>query len=99
LGISKGPQFVPVDVRPMPRNRPLPRYPRGLAQRGIGGTVTMWVLVTASGAVADVRVLRSSGNEHLDGAAVEAVRRVRYTPAQRRGSPVPAWTQHQVVFK
>ena len=66
---------------------------------GIGGTVTLWVLVDASGQVEDVRALRSSGQPELDRAAMDAIRRSRYSPARRAGAAVPSWTQQQIVFK
>jgi protein TonB len=97
--IRNGPQFVPVDSRPSPRNPLRPRYPKALADRKIGGTVTLWVLVSAAGRVEDVRVLRSAGHPELDKAAADAIRRAAYNPARRGGAPAPAWTQQQVAFK
>ncbi|MFN2432929.1 MAG: TonB family protein [Gemmatimonadota bacterium] len=97
--IRGGPQFVPVDSRATPRSPIRPSYPPALAERKIGGTVTLWVLVDASGAVLDVRVLRSSSYAELDKAALDALRRAAYNPARRNGVPVPAWVQQQISFK
>jgi TonB family protein len=97
--IRGGPMFVPVDARPTPSSPLRPPYPPALAERKIGGTVTLWVLVDTSGRVADVRALRSSGQPELDRAATETIRRSHYTPARRGGVAVPAWTQQQIAFK
>lgn len=97
--LRSGPQFVPVDSRPTLRGTLRPQYPRRLADRKVGGAVTLWLLVNDAGAVIDVRVLRSSGLPELDKSAIDAIRRASYNPARRDDSAVPAWVQQQVVFK
>ncbi|MFN2432359.1 MAG: TonB family protein [Gemmatimonadota bacterium] len=97
--IRRGPQFVPVSSRPLLSKRLQVQYPRALAERKIGGTVTFWVLVNAAGEVEDVRVLRSSGQPELDVAALRAVRSASYVAARREEAAVPTWTQQQVVFR
>jgi protein TonB len=97
--IRRAPTFVPVDVRASPRTPIRPPYPPALAARAIGGTVTLWALVNASGRVEDVRVLRSSGQPELDKAASDAIRRTVYNPARRGDTAVPTWTQQQIAFK
>ncbi|HEY7462171.1 MAG TPA: TonB family protein [Gemmatimonadota bacterium] len=97
--IRRAPTFVPVDVRASPRTPIRPQYPPALAARAIGGTVTLWTLVNASGRVEDVRVLRSSGQPELDKAASDAIRRTVYNPARRDDVAVPTWTQQQIAFK
>ena len=52
-----------------------------------GGPVVLQVVVDASGAVADVHVLRSLPS--YERAAVDAVRQWKFAPATRHGSPVP----------
>jgi TonB family protein len=97
--IRRWPRFVPVDARPFRKSKLRPQYPRALADRKIGGAVTLWVLVNQAGGVEDVRVLRSSGQPDLDRSAMEALSRAAYKPALREGQPVPTWTQQQIVFK
>jgi protein TonB len=97
--IRRSPTFVPVDAHPKPRSPLRPKYPPALAERKIGGTVTLWVLVNVGGLVEDVRVLRSSGQPELDKAAMDAIRRSPYDPASRDGVAVPAWTQQRIAFK
>jgi protein TonB len=88
-----------VDVQPSLRAPLRPSYPRALAERKIGGVVTLWVLVSETGRVEDVRVLRSSGHPELDRSALSALRLTTYAPARRNGSAVPTWTRQQVAFR
>ncbi len=97
--IRDRPQFVYVDVPPAPHAPLRPSYPRALVERKIGGTVTLWVLVSETGRVDDVRVLRSSGHPELDKAAVDALRLASYEPARRGGVAVPTWTRQQIAFR
>ncbi len=63
-----------------------PQYP-DIARRGrITGVVSLEAVVTESGRVEEVRVLRP--NRVFDGAAVAAVRQRSYKPAYRHGRPV-----------
>ncbi len=68
-------------------NQP-PAYPADAIVRGLEGTVVLRLTIDASGRVADVEVVDSSGHAELDEAAVEAVRKWRGQPAQRNGRPV-----------
>ena len=75
---------------PVPINRRAPTYPREALRRGVGGTVRVQVSVSADGSVDRMEVAESSGDRFLDRAAMEAVRRWRFTPAMRNGQPVAA---------
>jgi periplasmic protein TonB len=61
---------------------PAPRYPAEALQQQLQGTVLLRVQVAADGSVVAVRVLRSSGAQSLDAAAVDAVQRWRFLPAR-----------------
>lgn len=78
---------------------PVPRYPLIARRNGEQGTVTLRVLVTREGVPSEVRVEKSSGSSHLDGAALDAVRAWRFVPARRNGEAVEAWVLVPVVFK
>lgn len=52
------------------------------------GDVVLELCVSASGAVADAKVARSSGNHKLDDASVSQIRNARFEPATRGGQPV-----------
>ena len=70
------------------RNQP-PAYPLEAARQRAQGTVTLLIRVSAQGRPQDVVIATSSGAESLDRAARNAVRRWRFTPAQKEGTPVP----------
>lgn len=63
-----------------------PRYPRSCRERGIEGTVELLIDVSDMGIVKDVKVVRSSGNDDLDRAAVEAMRKAHFSPAKDENS-------------
>lgn len=86
----RGPQALP--------GNPLPVYPRLARVHDQEGRVVLGVRVLPSGAVDTVRVERSSGFALLDEAALAAVRRWRFAPALRSGSPVPASLRVPVRF-
>ena len=73
-----------------------PTYPVTARHAGIEGTVILEATIDASGAVQDVRVLRSI--PLLDRAAMEAVARWRYTPTRLNGVAVPILLTVTVTF-
>ena len=76
-----------------------PRYPPAARNREIEGTVYVKMLVSSGGSVENAFVARSSGNEALDGAAVEAVYNWNFSPAKDTyGSPVRCYITMPVNF-
>lgn len=73
-----------------------PTYPATARNARIEGTVILEATIDASGAVRDVRVLRSI--PLLDRAAMEAVARWRYTPTRLNGVAVPILLTVTVTF-
>jgi TonB family protein len=65
----------------------LRNYPEAAKIAGIEGTTTLAFTVTEQGAVADVRVAKSSGNADLDNAAAACAAQWRYKPARPDGKP------------
>jgi len=76
------------DSPPEPVSRVEARYPEEAAQEDVTGSVRLKVIVDRRGRIEDTIVVRSSGDDRLDAAAEEAVRRWRYRPARRAGRPV-----------
>jgi periplasmic protein TonB len=76
-----------------------PRYPDSARRQGIEGTVSLKVRVTERGVVGEVQVEQSAGYPDLDRAAVEAVRRWRFSPARHGNQPVAIWVLIPVTFK
>jgi len=83
--------FWKVEVKPKPKNIPVPTYPDMARSAGIEGQTVVEALVGTDGTVSDARVLKSSGNASLDQAAVEAAMRSTFTPAMQRDKPVRVW--------
>jgi len=65
--------------QPLAGNAP-PTYPEAARRRHLQGTVRVVLTVLASGAVAHVELLHSSGHEVLDQSALAAVTRWRFAP-------------------
>jgi TonB family protein len=62
-------------------------YPDELREEGISGSVTVGYTVSEKGRVTNVKVIRSSGHDALDDAAMRTLRKYRYRPAQQDGQP------------
>jgi periplasmic protein TonB len=56
------------------------------------------VFVSEKGLAEQVQVRTSSGHELLNEAAVDAVRRWRFVPAQQGDKPIAAWVLVPIVF-
>jgi len=74
-------------------------YPPAAVAEGSEGTVTLKVLVSEVGTVAEVTVVQSSHDRRLDAAAVEFVRGWRYKPAVQDGKPRSVNTRAAVTFE
>lgn len=80
--------------------KPDPRYPPDLRAGGIEGDVVVELVVTAEGEVGagTLRVLESS-DRGFDEAALEAVGRLRFTPATQGSTPVAVRIRIPVRFR
>ncbi|MHC4914284.1 MAG: energy transducer TonB [Planctomycetota bacterium] len=67
-------------------------------QRPREGAALLRIQVLASGRVGQVTVLKSSGHEDLDLAAIRGLRRARCEPASRGGKPVDSFIEKRVHF-
>lgn len=74
-----------------------PDYPEAARRARLEGTLILEAVITASGTVQEVRVLRSI-NPLLDEAAERAVRQWRYKPATLNGRAVPVYLTVTVRF-
>ncbi|MGH8025657.1 MAG: energy transducer TonB [Pseudoxanthomonas sp.] len=95
-GVALAPGDQPV---PLSGQTPSPRYPSEALRRGESGTVLVRVEVDANGAPAGVALVQRSGSRDLDRAAMEAVRKWRFMPAQRDGQAVAASLVIPIDFK
>ena len=84
---------------PIPIPDPTPiAYPEGLWDRGVQGETEVLIHIDEMGDVDSVLVSQSSGFSDFDSAAVNGVRRLRFTPGRRGDRRVPMWTRIPVRF-
>lgn len=86
-------------VRPAYGFTPRPGYPAVAIRRGYEGTVLVHVRVLPNGEPEAVSVMRSSGHRILDKAAVAAVKKWKFVPAQRGFKAVASWVQVPIEFR
>jgi len=72
---------------PVPVRTVAPEYPVQLKRDGVSGVVTVKCTIDEKGNVTDTRVEKTT-NDAFDEAAVAAVRKWRFKPAQQDGAPV-----------
>jgi protein TonB len=79
-------------------NNPRPNYPSVAQRMGWQGRVLLHVEVLSEGACGMVSILRSSGHEVLDNAAMNTVKSWRFLPARHGGQAVTQWFSVPIVF-
>jgi protein TonB len=79
-------------------NNPAPIYPRMSKRLAEQGTVIVRVLITPEGLAGQAEVIKSSGFERLDQAALDAVRNWRFVPGRRMGVAEAMWFNVPVRF-
>jgi protein TonB len=84
---------------PVPISQAPPRYPQRAMRRGEEGLVRVKVEVGADGEPTSVTVDTSSQSRELDRAALDAVRRWRFRPAQQDGVAVAGTLIVPIEFK
>lgn len=93
--------FIPVEKEPTVDLGQLQRfvvYPDLARKTGVEGQVVVRVLVNTEGRPVRSTV-ESSDNSLLDKAAVEAVMKAVFTPAQQNGQPVHCWVSVPIHFR
>ena len=81
------------------RDTPKPDYPESARREGREGRVLLRVLVDDQGRSKEVEINSSSGNDALDRAAAEAMRRWRFHPARYGDKPVESWLRVPIEFR
>ena len=90
--------YYKVEVKPKPIFNPKPKYPELAKQAGIEGTTVIKMLVDIDGTVREVKILKSSGNQMLDQAALVAAKQSKFTPAKQRDKFVRVWVSRPFRF-
>lgn len=75
-----------------------PIYPKEAREKGLQGTVDMYLLVTDKGQVKKARIVKSSGYDILDSAATRYANRLQFDPARRESSPTSIWITWAVDY-
>lgn len=76
------------------------KYPEDAKKNGITGRVTLQYSIEADGRIADVKVLRSSGNKALDAEALRVVSMSpKWKPGMQKGNPVRVTYTFPVIFQ
>jgi protein TonB len=79
-------------------HNPAPVYPEIARKHGWQGTVLLVVEIRKDGRPGRVTIKQSSGYPGLDDAAVGAVRRWTFIPAQQEGRPIPSLAEVPIIF-
>ena len=73
-------------------------YPKQAIERGIEGRVFLRFIVDEKGEVKDPEILKDIGGGCGD-AAVQAVKKVKFTPGRQDGNTVKVWYSIPITFK
>jgi len=98
------PSFIPYTVAPKLKNAAevlaflKSVYPPTLREAGVGGRVTLWLYVDATGRVQRTVLSESSGMEALDEAAQRVSAKMVFSPALNRDQKTDVWIAQLVVF-
>ena len=85
-----------VKAKPMRGNEP-PPYPKTARNAGKQATVTLKIRITTSGRVEDIQVV--DGEEPFTTAALDTVKRWRYTPASYQGKAISVYRVIKIAFQ
>jgi protein TonB len=79
-------------------HNPAPEYPQMARRRGEQGRVLIKVLVTSQGDASNVTLEKSSGSNHLDEAAIKAVKNWKFVPARSNNEAVSGYVTVPINF-
>lgn len=88
--------FVPYDEPPKMLSSINLKYPSEAKKAGIQGKVVMKILISNTGEVIVVEVIKSI--PELDAAAVDAVKKIKFRPGKYKGKPVEVWMRIPINF-
>jgi len=79
--------YTKVDVNPVPVKTPPPDYPESMKRQGVSGVVAVTIVIDETGTVISGAVAKSSQPD-FEEPAVRAVKKWKFKPAQKDGTPV-----------
>ncbi len=100
-GIHEGDlvDFDAVDVRPQPISKVPLRYPPMALRQRVQASLILTVLISETGDVLDVKVLRGDARFGFNDEAIRALRLTKFRPATKDGKRVKTWIPQPIEFK
>ncbi|WP_143433075.1 energy transducer TonB [Herbaspirillum camelliae] len=98
-GQPDAPQFTPAISGLASLGNPAPAYPSSSLRNRSEGQVSLRIQVLPDGRAGTVQIVHSSGDEALDDAALETVRRWHFIPAKRGAVPIEGVAMQTINFK
>ena len=92
-------KFDDLDERPVLVSRPRVVYPPIAMKQHIEASVILTALISETGDVIDVNVLRGDPRFGFNDAAIRAMRGAKYRPAMKDGKRVKTWVPQPIDFK
>lgn len=96
---AKNGSTKPIGVRSSIKSEIRLVYPRISRIRGEEGVVTIESIIDADGKLVEAKVLKSSGFERLDEAALKAIKKAKFNPASENGKSVESTLISNLNFK
>jgi len=98
------PQFLPLENQPKiiggyEAIRKNLKYPESAKKDGIEGVVFVKALIGIDGIPERIELVKGLGNDRCNLAAIEAVSRVKFTPAMQDNKPVRFWFNIPIRFR
>jgi periplasmic protein TonB len=93
------PTIQPPSAQAQGLNNQPPVYPQLSRKKKEQGTVLLLLMVKADGTVGEVQITTSSGFSRLDQAAIQAVKRWNFQPAQQQGKSIDFWYELPLTFR
>jgi len=91
--------YYEIEVKPKPLRSPVPNYPYEAKKARIEGMTVVKMLIDTDGSVMDVKVLKTSGNQWLDEAALDAAKKSTFSSAEHNGKKVRVWVSRPFKFR
>lgn len=88
-----------LDVLPRPQRPIRPSYPPMAARQRISATVILSALVSETGEVLDVRVLRGFAGFGINDSAIRAMKATKFSSPMKEGKRVRTWFPQTIEFK
>jgi len=90
-------KFIPYDTAAKPLQSIRPIYPKTAKEKGIEGTVYIQIFINEKGIVTEAEVMK--GIPELNEAALAAVKKSKWKPAQARDKKVGVWITMPIKFE